>query len=761
MGSPLQIVVKIAGQVIFRQFIAQGFQEAVDRVPVEVVIGHQHVGLLGHLVFIGRFAFSLQEAVHTVDVTVFVAVMVPVQLLQVEIPFVLGDDALPGDLQVEVMDHLFPSADFRRLQAGLFHQLFKPFTAHSADDAHGLSDHPRTHQVGVGIVPEAALFAAGVFFVELIGPHHTFNAVASACRFFCGFADPEAADVDEQLGAILFHECHIAGIMLVLYGVIGNGKAYMPLQCAVVLTPFAGYGIEVDHLGFLPSVAATLPGEHRPFLTMCRCVLPGCFQPVVAVHQHRLRRIGEVHVVERQDVDLVPEDMSAVRFTMKPPCRDAGIDAGVVGRDAHHQVVDVQPEELLRQPVALKLDVGLVPDIFPGSFRTFHKDVKVGSACGSIHGSRQAVINPLVVGAVKRCGLVQGEGLVFLNFCRDHRDRLSLCREMLIVGFNGLLILVGRDPCCRSYTDARLCRPDLYVLHHAFRPFLQCFKVTLVQGAVAFHPVVDMVAGQCRPDLYLSRIVQRGHRIADAGQVRVVHTGITPAVDECLTAVLVAYHHPPAEDALVHVKPSPDRDDLGPVGVEPLASCRPEGDRKPVDGIHKVFILHNAAGHFRFEPVVKPGHIGCRIMVFAGNALFHRPACAEIAVANGQQRLPGLFAGRIIAIVYQVEVVVRELIVEPFSKGFIADLLQVVHHDIGSAGVKFLFIAFPGYAEHQAKVAFPGSLHARHGIFHHNGPVVRNPHAVGSGGKNVGFGFAAEAKLCRYNPVDTGLHQFQ
>ena len=99
----------------------------------------------------------------------------------------------------------------------------------------------------------------------------------------------------------------------------------------------------MKHLGFFPAIAAALPGEHRSLVAMFFGVFPGPIQATTTVKQNRPGRIREMHVVERKDVQFIPEDVAAISFAMQPSGRDADIKINVVWGSSDHAVVLIEP----------------------------------------------------------------------------------------------------------------------------------------------------------------------------------------------------------------------------------------------------------------------------------------------------------------------------------------------------------------------------------------------------------------------------------
>ncbi len=97
----------------------------------------------------------------------------------------------------------------------------------------------------------------------------------------------------------------------------------------------------MDRLGFLCAIGAGLPGEHGSPVAVLPGVGPGGIEALVAIHQQLTSGVREVHIIEGQHEDLVPEDMATVGFAMQAPGGDRGIELLIVGRAGNQQVVTV------------------------------------------------------------------------------------------------------------------------------------------------------------------------------------------------------------------------------------------------------------------------------------------------------------------------------------------------------------------------------------------------------------------------------------
>src|SRR5689334_12199560 len=99
--------------------------------------------------------------------------------------------------------------------------------------------------------------------------------------------------------------------------VIEDGCAHVPLAAAQVRFPPPGARIEVHDLGLFLAIAATLPGVHRALVAGLASLCAGLVEPTVSVHQEASRDLRQPEVQEGIDVELVPEDVAAIGFSVE------------------------------------------------------------------------------------------------------------------------------------------------------------------------------------------------------------------------------------------------------------------------------------------------------------------------------------------------------------------------------------------------------------------------------------------------------------
>jgi len=180
-----------------------------------------------------------------------------------------------------------------------------------------------------------------------------------------GEAGDEAGDLDDQLGALLGEEVGIGGGLVVLPGVVGDGQADVALQVGVVGHPPLRAGVEQRGGGFLPAVAAALPGEQSPGQPGLAGRRPGLVEAPPAVAEQGPGEGGEAQGEQGEDEQLVPEHVPAVAFAVQAAGADAGVESGGVGREGLEQVEHVEVQRQGGFAVGVDLDREALPELSP------------------------------------------------------------------------------------------------------------------------------------------------------------------------------------------------------------------------------------------------------------------------------------------------------------------------------------------------------------------------------------------------------------
>src|SRR5690606_12446320 len=96
---------------------------------------------------------------------------------------------------------------------------------------------------------------------------------------------------------------------------------------------------------FFLAVAPALPWEQRSLETRIFCCRTRLVQPPVAVHEQRACDLGRPEGQEREDEELVPEDVSLVRLAGPAAGRHADVETDRVQGNGLQQVQYVQPKQ--------------------------------------------------------------------------------------------------------------------------------------------------------------------------------------------------------------------------------------------------------------------------------------------------------------------------------------------------------------------------------------------------------------------------------
>ena len=204
----------------------------------------------------------LQDAVQPLDVAVLPAKAVPIQFRQFAVALELADDAVV-ERDVHPPADVIPVRQFGTVQSERFHQVQAVRQRQQIQCVDGAHDHPDRHHVGVRVVVDAVVGRVGIAGVEFVGPDDAPDAEAFALFVVGGQADEEAGDLGQQLRAVVDQVGEVAGDLVELPRVVGDGDTDVVRAGAGVRIPVAAARIEVQPLTFLASVAAGLPGKHR------------------------------------------------------------------------------------------------------------------------------------------------------------------------------------------------------------------------------------------------------------------------------------------------------------------------------------------------------------------------------------------------------------------------------------------------------------------------------------------------------------------
>src|ERR1019366_9434694 len=119
-------------------------------------------------------------------------------------------------------------------------------------------------------------------------------------------------------------------------------------------------------LALLAAVTARLPGVHGALITRVAGRPASLGQPAVAIAQQGLGELREPEVEDREDEQLVPEDVAPVCLAVQAAGRNSRVEVDAVLGDRLQQMKQVQPDDAQCLVVALDLDAGPLPEARPG-----------------------------------------------------------------------------------------------------------------------------------------------------------------------------------------------------------------------------------------------------------------------------------------------------------------------------------------------------------------------------------------------------------
>jgi hypothetical protein len=292
---------------------------------------HQHVGLLGHLVAVRRVALRLQDPVEPLDVAVALLVVEPVELLEAVVAVELADDTVVVEADAHPAADVVPAVQLVGGQAELIPQLPRLVVREQVEDVERPADDPDGHHVRVRVVVQAGHVGPGVAVVVLVGTHHPRDLVPVERVVVRREAGQEPGDLDDHRRRPEAQELDVAGDLVVAPRVVGDGDVDVALEAGVVGQPPPGPGVEMERLRLLPAIAAALPREHRARAALPPGRPPGRCQPPEPVVEHRPGQDRKPQVEQREDEQLVPEDVPAVGLAVQASGRDATVEADRVG----------------------------------------------------------------------------------------------------------------------------------------------------------------------------------------------------------------------------------------------------------------------------------------------------------------------------------------------------------------------------------------------------------------------------------------------
>ncbi len=328
-GGPVrgarQVVLHGAGDEVGIYGDAEPSEDVGDLFGRQEEEQHEDVGLLGGLVPVDAVALGLEDPVQTAGS----AAGLPVEFGQSLVAGELGDHPLvEGDAKL-TGDGLEPF-DLVRAQSDGLLEPSTPWSGQRAQDVQGAREHPRGHDVGVGVVVQPGGVLSRVGVVVLVGPHHTVDHVAVRGPVVHGHVGEGPGDLQEELGPEIAQEREVPGGPIVPPDVVGDRQTHVTLEVGVVGEPLPGARVQVCALGLLTAVARALPGEERASEPGGAGGRTGPGQSPPPVAQEAAGDLGQTGVEERQDEQLVPEHVTPVGLAVQTPGGHPHVEVGGV-----------------------------------------------------------------------------------------------------------------------------------------------------------------------------------------------------------------------------------------------------------------------------------------------------------------------------------------------------------------------------------------------------------------------------------------------
>ena len=361
-----QVVVDGVDQDIIGEWVAEVPQHSQQLLRTQQVDQHQYVGLLGEPVTVRGVALGFENEVQPADVAVGGAVAVPVQLDQVLVAVELTDHPVV-DWHGQPAAQVRPARRLLWVHAEPGDQLVALVSGQQGQGLGGPPAHPGSQDVGVGVVLHALPRSLGIAVVVLIGAHHPGDVEAVRRRVVGSQGRKQPRDLDDQLGAAFGEPGQVAGGLVVLPGVVGDGQADVQLPAGVVRHPSTGSQVEQLGRGLFPAVAAALPREHCSRQAGGAGGLAGGVQAAPAIVQQRPGHRWQVRRHDGQHEQLVPEHVPPVALPVQSAGGYPDVHGCGMGGNGLKQVEHVQVQHQLARPVCgVQADPEPVPQPGPG-----------------------------------------------------------------------------------------------------------------------------------------------------------------------------------------------------------------------------------------------------------------------------------------------------------------------------------------------------------------------------------------------------------
>jgi hypothetical protein len=396
-------------------------------------------------------------------------------------------------------------------------------------------------------------------------------------------------------------------------------------------------------LGFLLSVAATLPGEHRPLVSGAAGGSARFAQATVAVHQQRPGDFRHAKVEERKDEQFIPEYVALIGFAGPGPCGHADIESDGFGRDGLQQVKHVQAKQ--HRDVHLEpgigwqdMDVKATPQVLPGQHMIRHHGIEAVGACHGLARLQTAFGDGMISRGVKRGQLLQHKRRALLevdpqflpdvsrslNHPTPHIDRFSVeerARSRRLRGMN--IRLTGAHQ-------------QVYAVL-ADDPAGHWLQVFVVEFAIELRARVYDATVNRRTHRDASGPVVGGQRHFQRAHMHVRHRDQAPLAEGAAPPLSVLEADAAQQHAVPKIKFLAVGQDCDRSRIEPVLVGDAPPECEPVGEIDEILVLNHPAGDVGTQPVVAAGEVGPRIV----DVIRHRPGGGtprrEVAISQCAQ----------------------------------------------------------------------------------------------------------------------------
>jgi len=481
----------------------------------------------------------------------------------------------------------------------------------------------------------------------------------------------------------------------------------------------------------------------RPSLPLCQ--------------QQRAGDLGHASVEEREDEQLVPEDVTLVGLAGPATRGHADVEPDRVGRHRLQQVkhvqaqqhLDVQLEAGVRQP---DLHLEAAPQVFPCARMGGQQVVEAAGArdCRACH--QPALGDGRVARGVERNRLFQHQcctlreiNVEFLPDVTRFLDQPARNLERLSV---------ADHPRARRLRDVDVRLAGAHPQQHAVladRFAGQWLEVPVVEFPVEPGAGVDDAPVDRATHGDAARPVLGSQRQLQHAEVHVAHGDQAPLLQQAAPALLVLEAQRAQQQAAVQIQFLVVGQNRHGARVKPRLIGHAKAKREPVGEVDQILVLDRAAGDVGAQPVVAAGEVSPRIV----NLVRHRPrrrrARCEIAIAEGAQRLAGALGHRIEALEAE----------RPRRRGLDchADLREARDHDVGAGRTQRLRLAVAIDADHAAETAGAPGRDAGDRVLDHDRARRRDPEAPGRLQERIRRRLAREREAGNVHAVDARIEQ--